>query len=240
MSRYVDTDGGPDSVSIEDRWYLQQRGQLPDGWPELGVDEIAELSPPRHEAEVQASIAEQEYTGVADQSGPDSGPERDALARPGGLVGSTYVPDLVAEVEALRAELAARDAAGEVGAAAFGTEVLSDAPELSEREQAKADRIAERQATTGGASGDHAAAADNVRADPDRIAITAAERGPAALAAGTTELPVGSTDATVRSALAQQQAQSQLGERKTGRGRRRGGEDKPEPASGTGGESDAG
>jgi hypothetical protein len=221
MSKFVDTSGGPESVSLEDRWYLQQRGQLPGDWPELSVADIAELVPARHEREVFEQVAEREYNGVVGV-GPDAGPERDGAR----TVSEAYTPEMVAELERLRAELARRDAAGEPGAAAFGTQVLDDAPELSQAEQDKADRIADERAAAPGASADHDEAGDNVRADPDRIAITAAERGPAALAAGTTELPL----TPAESAVAQQEAQRKLASRKAGRTKRGSGASGSEPS----------
>jgi hypothetical protein len=191
MSRFVDISGGPEGVSIDDRIYLQTRGQLPPDWPELTPEEIRGEDTPvavRHLDDVD--LNEREYTGIADPNSPDAGPERDELR--GTLVSqATYVPDSERELAQARADQASKDAAGERTTALFGAEpVEADDPD-DERHTAKADAIAERRATAGRSTTASEAVGDNVAADPEREEITQRERGPAAVAVGRTETPEG-------------------------------------------------
>jgi hypothetical protein len=192
MSRFVDVSGGPETVERNDYLYLQTRGQLPPGWPELGIDEMREVVPVRNVADVD--LNEREYTGIADPNTPDAGPERDDLrVLYSGPQQATYVPDSVRELDEARARQAELDEAGEVTSPLSGADVLDGEPFESgdERHTAKAERIADVRADKGrstSASGDFRA---NLQADPEREEITRRERGPEALAAGRSEVPIG-------------------------------------------------
>lgn len=93
MSRYVDLE--QDSPSVEDRWYLQQRGELPEDWDPLTVEDISKLREeaddplvlPRHTDDIPLETIPN--TGIATNQ-VDAGPEKSALETPAGRLGATY------------------------------------------------------------------------------------------------------------------------------------------------------
>lgn len=126
MSRYVDLE--QDNPSQDDRWYLQQRGELPEGWEPLTVDEISELRSDdepltlaRHTDDIPLDAIPN--TGTATHE-LDAGPERASLETPAGRLGATYESEQQRALRKLQAEQLGEDQAGGATAPIFGAEVL--------------------------------------------------------------------------------------------------------------------
>lgn len=191
MSRFIDT-SDPEALSVEDRWALQSRGQLPPGADPVSLDELREhdLVGPRTSAEV--ALPEQESGTVLRE--PDAGPVRDAA-----LAAQSTSP-IIGPTEQARRRLAAQAALDpdhpEVGERPmFGTEVIGgegehtysndedvpDEAEVERRHKAQADAREQAARTPAASDTEHAAAADAL--DPERADETAVERmSPAELA----------------------------------------------------------
>jgi hypothetical protein len=192
MSRFIDT-SDPGSLSVEDRWALQSRGQLPPGAEPVTLAELAEhdLVGPRTTGELGLP---EENTGTATGE-LDAGPVRDAA------VAAQATQPVTDPVQAARDALAARAALDpehpEVGERPlFGTKVVGgegedayeagedvpDEGEVRKRHKRQADRQAKAARTPAASDTEHAAAAQAL--DPERADETAVERmSPGELAA---------------------------------------------------------
>jgi hypothetical protein len=145
------------SPSQEDRWYLQQRGELPDDWEPLTVEEISEL---RSEDEPLGVVRHTDdipmeqipNTGVVGNQ-PDAGPEKSALETPAGRLGATYESEQQKALRKLRAEQLGEDASGGSTAPIFGAEVQDlDTDDESEGAKQANERIRKRRASRAGTS----------------------------------------------------------------------------------------
>jgi hypothetical protein len=127
MSRYVDLE--QKNPSEEDRWYLQQRGELPDDWQPLSIEDISKLREsgddplvlPRHADDIPLESIPN--TGVVGNQ-PDAGPEKSALETPAGRLGATYEPETAKARRRAQREQADEAETGGTTKALFGAEPL--------------------------------------------------------------------------------------------------------------------
>lgn len=181
MSRYVDTSK---KLSLDDIWYLQQRGELPEDVEPLTVDQIGQLRDDdnplvlvRHTEDIPEES--RPNTGVATGQ-LDAGPERDAGTMGPGTTGSTYVPESVKERQQAAARERGEDWEGGNAKGLFGAEPMDlDTDQDSEQAKAANDRIRKRQSKRTGSSV-HEAPQEAERRDPEHPANVAEREAQAA------------------------------------------------------------
>lgn len=184
MSRYIDLDGldGLDGRERLDAvWYLQQRGELPEGVEPLTVDEISELTNDdgsvavvRHEDDVdQGAIP---TTGVVGNR-PDAGPERDDFALQRGALGATYEPAAARARREAIGQARDEDVTGGSSAPVSGDRILDLDTDVEQASAKQAnERIRKRRAERPGSSVHENPGEAELR-DPDNPANEAEREG---------------------------------------------------------------
>jgi hypothetical protein len=187
VSRYVDLD--QDNPSAEDRWYLQQRGELPEGWEPLTVDDITQLRDEgepltlaRHTDDIPLDAIPN--TGIATHQ-PDAGPEKAALETPAGRLGATYEPETVRARRKAQAAQLGEDDAGGATQPLFGAEELDlDTDVTSDTAKKANERIRKTRRNRPGSSV-HEQPGEAARRDPEHPANVAEREAQEARTAAT-------------------------------------------------------